>query len=129
MICNRSTVLSPTASGSSSDACQASTPSGRGTRLTTGTATFSVRQPSDHSPISFFFLQSNGFPAAHSGQSSHGSDGLTATGAPDPRLVDAVADALDPTGEVVAGHARERRVDPPVVLVAVGAAQRRRLDP
>ena len=59
MICSRSTVLSPTASGSSSDACHASTPSGRGTRLTRGTATFSVRQPSDHSPMSFFFLQSS----------------------------------------------------------------------
>ena len=82
MIRSRSTVFRPTASGSSSDACQASTPSGRGMRLTTGTVTFSVMHPSDQSPISFFFLQSSSFPAAHSGQSVHGSDGFTATGRP-----------------------------------------------
>src|SRR6478735_9557031 len=81
-MCSRSTVFKPTANGSSRDACQASTPSGCGTRLISGTSTSSVMQPSDHRPMSFFVAQSARRPAEHAAQTPHGSDGLTATADP-----------------------------------------------
>src|SRR6476619_6415581 len=81
-MCSRSTVFKPTANGSSKEACQASTPSGCGTRLISGTSTSSVMQPSDHRPMSFFVAQSARRPAEHAAQTPHGRDGLTATADP-----------------------------------------------